>query len=122
MLSDMDDSAIARLERVMEVGFSTLADLISETNARLDQTNARLDHTISRLDHTITRVDEVVTRVDAVITRLDKHEQVLVQLVGEVQSRNQRFDNFLTGAHRQAHEELRARVERLEAHLGLNAA
>jgi hypothetical protein len=90
----MEQERFAQLARVMEAGFNTLADLQRETNARLDQTNARLD----------------------------VHEKALTALVGEVRALNQRFDNFLTGAHRQAHEELEARVDRIEAHLGFPKA
>jgi chromosome segregation ATPase len=99
------DDAFARLGRIMEAGFNTLADLQRETNARLDQTNARLDQTNARLDQTN--------------VRLDQHEKVLVRLAEEVHSLNARFDNFLTGAHREEHDALRTRVERIEEHLGI---
>lgn len=88
-----------RLERIMEAGFATLADLQRETNERLEQTNARLDQTNARLD---------------------QHEKVLVKLVTEVQALGERFDHFLTGSHRDDHERLRARIERVEKHLGLD--
>lgn len=87
-----------RLERVMLTGFDTLADLQREANERLAQTNQRLDGAVSRLDD---------------------HEQLLVALVGGVSSLNERFDNFLSGAHRQEHDTLRDRVERLEKHVGI---
>jgi len=80
----MNDDAITRLERVMQTGFETLADLQRETNARLDA-----------------------------------HENILVDLAGEVRGLNARFDNFLTGEHKKDHDALWQRLERVERHLGL---
>ena len=108
----MTDEAVARLERVMEVGFRTLADLQRETNARLDGA-------INRLDTHERVLIRLVDGVDAISERLDTHEQVLIRLVGGMDALNQRFDHFLTGTHRAEHEELRARVDRIEKKLGM---
>jgi hypothetical protein len=62
------------------------------------------------------RVD-LTARIDQTNARLDQHERVLVKLIGEVHSLNDRFDNFLTGAHGKEHDELRSRIERIEGRL-----
>jgi hypothetical protein len=51
---------LERLERIMERGFATLADLARETNARLDETNARLDETNARLASLEGRFDRFI--------------------------------------------------------------
>lgn len=56
-----------RLERIMETGFATLADLLRETNSRLDETNSRLDETNGRLDETNSRLGRLESRVDNLI-------------------------------------------------------
>jgi hypothetical protein len=103
----------------MTTGFNTLADLQRETNERIEDTNERLGLTNERLD--------------GAIVRLDRHEVVLVRLVdavsdlrgdvrglrGDVRGLGERFDNFLTGTHRQEHNKLIGRVGRIEGHLGL---
>jgi uncharacterized coiled-coil DUF342 family protein len=58
---------LERLERIMERGFATLADLARETNARLDETNARLDETNQRLDETNQRLASLEGRFDRFI-------------------------------------------------------
>jgi septal ring factor EnvC (AmiA/AmiB activator) len=92
-----------------------IRDGISQTNARLDQTNAELHETNSELQRF--RV-ETGQRFDRVDERLDRHGRAIVKLVGEVHAMGERFDNFLHGAHHDAHEELRERVSRLEAKVG----
>jgi chromosome condensin MukBEF ATPase and DNA-binding subunit MukB len=117
-----------------------IRDEIVKTNERLDATrlelSERLDATRLELSE---RLDATNQRLDATNQRLDRHEQILVQLVrgqdrheqaiakliGEVQSLGTRFDNFLTGPHRQSHEEiqeqlltLHVRVDRIEQRLG----
>jgi chromosome condensin MukBEF ATPase and DNA-binding subunit MukB len=110
-----------------------IRDEIVKTNERLDATRLELSE---RLDATRLELSE---RLDATNQRLDRHEQILVQLVrgqdrheqaiakliGEVQSLGTRFDNFLTGPHRQSHEEiqeqlvtLQVRVDRIEQRFG----
>ena len=56
-------------------------------NEKLVQTNERLDQTNERLDQAV--------------GRLDIHSQALAKLVGEVSTLNGRFDDFLTGVHRE---------------------
>jgi hypothetical protein len=58
----------------------------------------------------------------------ERHEQALARVVNRLESLDNRFDNFLTGAHHTAHEEERkklddldARVTRLEAREGRSA-
>jgi chromosome segregation ATPase len=94
---------------------------IRATNSRLDETNSRLDETNSRLDETNSRLGETNSRLhthEKVLVRLvdlsERHEHALGKLVTSVDSLNGRFDNFLTGAHQQAHEETRRRVEGLD--------
>jgi uncharacterized coiled-coil DUF342 family protein len=70
-----------------------------KTNARLDETNARLGN-----------LQEEVREGFAAL-RTEMHVG-FEQLGG-------RIDNLLLGEHRQEHEELRGRVERIEKHLGL---
>ncbi|MBX3190304.1 MAG: hypothetical protein KF819_25115 [Labilithrix sp.] len=96
----VEDLTIRILKSIRDEIRSTnegLETLRTDLTGRLDQTNARLDQTNARLD---------------------QHEKVLVKLIGEVQSLNGRFDNFLTGAHKQEHDELRARIGRIEDRLG----
>jgi hypothetical protein len=49
---------------------------------------------------------------------LGGHQEAIVKLVHEVHGLNDRFDNFLHGAHHEDHADLRARVGRLEAKVG----
>ena len=49
-----------RLERIMEAGFATLADLVRETNQRLDRTNERLEETNLRLGRLEGRFDHFI--------------------------------------------------------------
>lgn len=108
---------------------------IRNTNSRLDQTNSRLDQTNERLERLTVdvntrlegidrrlegidgRLEGIDGRLDRVEGRLETHGQAIVKLIGQVETLNGRFDNFLTGAHKEAHEELRARVERIEQRL-----
>jgi uncharacterized coiled-coil protein SlyX len=82
----MDDDRFARLERIMETGFATLADLIRETNSRLEQTNMRLDQTNARLGRLESRFDHFIdtagtetrklrTDIDVLTTRVDRLER-----------------------------------------------
>ncbi len=111
---DLTIEILKSIRDEIHTGFATMNDRIdrleSGLGARLDQTNARLDQTNARLDQTNGRLDQVVAR-------LDLHSQALAKLIGEVGSLNVRFDNFLTGSHRDEHNELRARIERIEERL-----
>ena len=85
-----------------------IRDEAKKTNARLDDTNARLDDTNARLDLLQTEVREGFAGL-----RTEMHDG-FEHLGG-------RIDNVLLGEHRQEHEELRGRVERIEQHLGLRS-
>ncbi|MBI2892763.1 MAG: hypothetical protein HYY06_04375 [Deltaproteobacteria bacterium] len=111
----MESDAIARLERVIEAGFGTLADLLRETNARLDETNARLDETNQRLN----RHEQIFQRHGQI---LERHEQALGRLIGEVHALGDRIDNILIGPmgeqvrdHDQRIASLESRLEALES-------
>lgn len=96
-----------------------LTERIDQTNARLDETNARLDVTIARLDVTNTRLDsheKVLLRLVDVVERMDGRVE---RLDGRVERLEGRLENFITGTHREDHEALRRRVDRLEALAGV---
>jgi predicted nuclease with TOPRIM domain len=86
ILQVMEEDAQSRLERIMETGFATLADLMRETNSRLDETNNRLDETNHRLERLESCFDnflstaggetrELRDRVRDLETRVDKLER-----------------------------------------------
>ena len=79
-------------------------DEVRGTNGRLDGVNVELRGVKSELQD-----------VKAV---LGVHGQAIVKLIHEVHGLNERFDNFLLGAHHEDHADLRARVGRLEAKVG----
>jgi predicted nuclease with TOPRIM domain len=89
-----------------------------QTNQRLDVVTERLDVVTDRLDTLTGRVDTLTERVDATNAQLAVHERAIVKLIHEVHGLNDRFDNFLHGAHHEDHADLRARVARLEAKVG----
>lgn len=99
----------------------SIRDEIRTTNAGLESLRDELESLgvdlIGRIDQTNARLDQTNARLDQTNARLDQHEKVLVKLIGEVHSLNDRFDNFLTGAHGKEHDELRSRIERLEERL-----
>ena len=82
----MDESQFDRLARVMEAGFNTLADLISESNTRLDrlevqqrETNTRLERLEGRFDHFLDvaggetrRLREEMTTLTSRVDRLER--------------------------------------------------
>ena len=72
----MTNEEMTRLERIMETGFNTLADLIRETNSRLDETISRLDETNTRLGRLEGRFDHLLGFVgeDSRQTRRDVDE------------------------------------------------
>jgi chromosome segregation ATPase len=82
----------------------------TELTERIDQTNARLDvH-----ERVLERLVDVAERTHE---QLGTHEQVLVKLVRAVERLDARMDN-LTGAHREEHDALRSRLDRLEQKVG----
>jgi chromosome segregation ATPase len=83
-----------------------------------DEIRAMRTDVNERLEGLGVRIDETNARLDQTNARLDVHEQALGKLVREVHTLNERMDNFLTGAHRQEHEELKARLDRLERRAG----
>jgi ABC-type transporter Mla subunit MlaD len=91
-----------------------IRDEIRHTNRGLDNLRADVDKLRTDLTE---RLDQTNARLDQTNARLDQHEKVLVKLIGEVKTLNDRFDNFLTGAHGKEHDELRARIERIEQRL-----
>ena len=97
-MSDKQDRPVADL--TLEVLREIRAEA-RKTNARLDQTNARLDN-----------LQEEVREGFAAL-RTEMHVG-FEQLGG-------RIDNLLLGEHREEHESLRGRVDRIERHLGLDS-
>ena len=92
-----------------------IRDEARQTNQRLDATNQRLDATNQRLDGTNERLDAGFERLDR---RIDELTYATVHGFGEV---NRRIDHLLLGPHRDEHQDLRRRVERLEANAGFEA-
>ena len=82
---------------------TSIRDEVRSTNGRLERVEGRLEKMDGRLE--------------CVEGRLDLHGQALVKIIGELGTLNERFDHFVTGPHRAEHEELRARVERIEQRL-----
>ncbi len=87
------------LVKVMEKGFATLAELIGETNARLDATRVELSETKVAVRDNGRRIDALTDEVRTNGSRLDN----LVSIAGR-ESRALRKDV----------DELRVRVEALE--------
>ena len=98
----------------------TINARVNTTNTRLESlertTNERFESLERRLD---ARFEGVEVRLDAIHGRLETHGAGITKLVEEVTKMNGRFDNFLVGAHGKEHDELRARVDRLEKDTGL---
>ncbi len=135
-MSDASDPHLEVLQNIWGE-MKTLNARINTTNERLDKTNERLDKTnqslddgfaavTSRIDQTNARLDSLEVRVEGVDRRLEVmderaelHGRGISKLVVEVSKLNARFDNFLGGAHGAEHDDIRARVERLEKHTGL---
>ncbi len=67
----MDESQFDRLARVMEAGFNTLADLISESNTRLDRLEVQQRETNTRLDRLEVQQRETNTRLERLEGRFD---------------------------------------------------
>ena len=98
----MSPDAISHLHNMMQAGFATLADLQRETNQRLD-------HAVERLDRHETLLERLVDKVVVL-------DNSVVALSGQLQSLDQRFDNFLTGSHGRSHHDVERRLKRLEQH------
>ncbi len=109
----MSPDAISHLHNMMQAGFATLADLQRETNQRLDLTVERLDHAVERLDRHETLLERLVDKVVVL-------DNSVVALSGQLQSLDQRFDNFLTGTHGRSHHDVELRLKRLEQHAGFS--
>lgn len=75
----MDENGQSRLERIMESGFATLADLLRETNHRLDETNLRLERLEGRFDNFLSTAGgesrELKERVNDLERRVERLEQ-----------------------------------------------
>jgi len=102
-----------------------IRDAARQTNVRLDQTNARLDslqhETNARLDQTNSRLDslqrEMRESIGQTNTRLDSLQREMRKGFEHV---GQRIDNLLLGPHREDHEQIHERLERIERHLDLS--
>lgn len=108
----MDDVSVLTL-KVLEKIHEELSGMRAEqvkTNERLDQTNERLDQTNERLDRV---VQEQIRHATAIVD-LEAGQREMVRAVDRLVAR---FDNFLTGTHRDDHEALRSRLERVESDL-----
>lgn len=110
-MADVQDLTIEILKQIR--------DGVAQTNARLDQTreelSAKIDQTNARLDQTNARLDQHERVLVRLVDEVKVHGQAIGKLIHEVEGLNERFDNFLSGAHRDDHEDLRARVAKLEA-------
>ena len=99
-----------------------IRDGVRATNERLDQTNARLDGMNQRLD----RHELILVHQGTMLERheqlLELHGKALTKLIGAVEGLNDRFDNFLTGAHREEHAELVKRVRTIEEWIAARAS
>jgi chromosome segregation ATPase len=92
-----------------------IRDEARRTNERLDQTNERLDNLSSEVRQLRADTSAGLARHEQILMR---HEAAIGRLVVEVTGLNERFDNFLKGAHHEEHEALRLRIERLEERIG----
>ncbi len=72
------------------------------------QTNARLDHHTEILQHQ-TRV------LDTHTDQLEVHGRGILMVIEEARVTNERFLNFVSGVHKKDHDDLRSRVQKLEA-------
>lgn len=86
---EVHDQTIEILKSIRDeihTGFATINERLVSVETRLGQ-----------------RIDQTNARLDEAVARLDLHSQALARLIGEVGSLNTRFDNFLTGSHREEH-------------------
>ena len=83
--------------KVGDLTVRVLREIRDEVRQLREETNTRLDQTNARLDGLVQHVDDGFAFLGG------------------------RIDNLLPGEHRQEHEELRGRVERIEQHLGLRS-
>ena len=114
------DQTLERLDRLttdMNTQFERVDARLEGIDGRLGGIDGRLGGIDGRLEGIDGRLGGIDGRLDRIDGRLETHGKAIVKLIGQVESLNGRFDNFLTGAHKEAHEELRARVERIEQRL-----
>ena len=83
-----------------------IRDEAKQTNVRLDQTNARLDG----LQH---EMHESIGQTNARLDGLQREMRAGFEHVGR------RIDNLLLGPHRDDHEQIHERLDRIEHHIGL---
>ncbi|MBI4699908.1 MAG: hypothetical protein HY744_01870 [Deltaproteobacteria bacterium] len=116
----MEEESTSRLERVMEAGFATLADLLRETNARVEQTNAKLEQTNAKLEQTNLRLDELTRdTIRGFAAVQERIEQTNVRL-GRLEDRFEHFIETAGGETRRLRRDLDAlcgRVERIESRM-----
>ena len=127
MTDDHDEDQDNVADLTVEI-LKQIRDEVRNTNVRLDATNERLDRheeVLIKLLQGQERHERLLAHHGQLLERhervLERHEQALSQLVVEVQNLNGRFDNFLTGAHQKAHQDisdelatLKQRVDRIE--------
>lgn len=104
-----------RDDKVTDVTVKILREIRDEarqTNARLDQTNARLDG----LQHEMRDMHESIGQTNVRLDSLQHEMRAGFEHVG------QRIDNLLVGHHRDDHEKIHERLDRIEHHLGLTGS
>jgi hypothetical protein len=102
MVDDVPALTLRVLERIHEELSGIRAEQV-KTNERLDETNMRLDRV----------VQEQIRHATAIVD-LEAGQREVVRAVDRLVAR---FDNFLTGTHRDYHEAVRARLDRVESDL-----
>lgn len=91
-----------------------LVEIRDEIRATRTELGEELRATNTRLDATNTRLDAHEQLFVRLVDLSERHEHAIGKLVVSVDSLNDRLDNFLTGAHRTAHDEDRRRVDDLD--------
>jgi hypothetical protein len=76
-----------KLVNVMEKGFATLAELIGETNARLDATNAAVRENGRRIDALTDEVRTNGSRLDNLVSIAGRESRALRKDVDELKAR-----------------------------------
>jgi len=97
-----------------------IRDETRQTNTRLDQTNACLDSLQHEMHESIgqtnARLDGLQHEMGQTNARLDSLQHEMRRGFDKV---GQRIDNLLLGPHREDHEQIHQRLDRIEQHLNL---
>ena len=117
----MDGEAIEILRGIWGE-MKALNGRISGTNERLDalrtETNERLDALRNEMNERLDDHHGLLTEVVRVLgdhdRTLKQHGDALERLADGQDLLNERLENFMTGVHRQEHDEMRARIAKLE--------